>query len=157
MGTIYAGAASSIGAVPPLHGNHIAPLHLAGIRPRARPRHIHVHYCPQILPSGLTGPLCNSPVSFSDTRCHHWTPWAPPAKFMYYKPQSNTFPRAMLFLSLSTSHAHQSHKLCAFSSGKRRLIAEFNYSPTPPGRPKRYGLQNTHTHHNHMPMYIQLE
>ena len=140
--------ASSVGAVPPLHGYLITPLHLAGPRPQARPRHIciHVHYCPQLLPSGLTGPLCNSPASFSDNRCHHCTFGRLPLKLCTTSRNQNFLPsRATGYLSLSTSHAHHNHKLCAFSSGKRRLITDFNYSPTRSGRPKRYGLQDTHT------------
>ena len=93
MGTTYAGEASSIGAVPPLHGNHIAPLHLAPAPDHRRVRDRYMYNIdPQIQPSDLKGSFCNSPVTSSDTRCHLRTFWDHPATFMYGMPQSKFIP-----------------------------------------------------------------
>ena len=139
------------GATPPLHGNLVPPLHLAGTQPPASPRHQHVHIAPQILP-----PAPRHTLEFSGGILRHLLPMDPLAPSLQNYVLHSTFKDSLQSLSstgvISTLTFDITYppdqKLCAFSSGKRNSITEPNIilsaSPSPQ-LPRRATNWTTHT------------
>ena len=115
----------SSGATPPLHGNLVPPLHLAGTQPPASPRHNHVHIAPQILP-----PAPRHGLEFSGGILRHLLPMDPLDPYRHIYVLHGTFKDSLESLASTTGATSTlafdiayppDQKLCAFSSGKRKF------------------------------------